>query len=603
MTDAKQPLPSTGGTTGSSPASGVSRRDLIRYGVGVGVAAAASPALLAACGNGDDGGDGDTPKGLEGVPKVELGAETTGVQYPEGYIGPKARELKSFSDGTQTFRVVVPVDTQYVGDWNKNSFSKYMEEKTGLKVQYQTVTTSGPNGTDMTKVNAMLAAGDLPDAFLGIPFTRDQLSLYGSQGVFAPLDDLIETYAPQMRQAWADFPDYQRLMKGNDGKIYGFAGMNDCYHCRVGNGRAWIYKPWLDKLGLDIPKTTEELRTVLKAFKEQDPNGHGNAIPLAAGKDNAIDRFFMGAFMYNPGEPWLRLDNEKVDFVANKPEWREGLKYLRSLYDDGVLTNDVFSMTTEAMTRLGNNPGYPRLGLVRAWYWGSFIDITYNGEGKDRWRDYVSVPGLEGPDGTHMCAWNYYQAFGTGGLQISSKVKNPELLVQWADAQMELTATMYAYSGLPQKNWDWSKAGEKGINGKQAIYWIDTWPAPVTTSWAQYSVMYRTDDYRLCQFVDAKNPNFEKDLYEASKEYEPFATKKEWELPPVIFDESQAAQNADTATSLSNHVKQSMAQFATGKKDINDDGAWDSYLKDMDKMGLPAYLSNYQQAYDNRPKG
>jgi len=602
MTDAQQQLPNTGGlTTGSGSASGVSRRDLIRFGVGVGVAAAASPMLLAACGGGDDDTGGETPQGLEGVPKKELGAETSGVQYPENYVGPKARELKTFADGQQTFRVVVPVDTVVTGDWNKNSFTKYMEEKTGLKVQFQTVTTSGPNGTDMTKVNAMLAAGDLPDAFLGIPFTRDQLSLYGSQGVFTPLDDLIETYAPQMRQAMTDYPDLRQLNKGTDGKTYTFTGLNDCYHCSISPGRALIYQPWLDKLNLEMPKTTEDLRNVLKAFKDEDPNGEGNAIPFAAGKDNAIDRYFMNAFLYNPGEPWLRLDNEKVDFVANKPQWREALKYLRSLYDDGLLGNDVFSMTGEAMTRLGNNPGYARLGFVRAYYWGSFIDITY--KGGDRWRDYVPVPPLEGPDQTRIAAWGHYVAYGTAGMQISSKVTNPELLVQWADHQMELETTVFGYGGTPNKNWTWAKAGQKGINDKQAIYALDIWPAPVGTSWNQYSVMYRTNDFRLCQFADPKNPNFEKDLYEASTIYEPFKSEKEWELPPVIFDEAQAAQNADTATSLSNHVKQSMAQFATGKKDINDDAAWDSYLKDMDKMGLPAYLANYQQAYDNRPKG
>jgi putative aldouronate transport system substrate-binding protein len=604
MTDAQQQLPRSGGSPGSSPAGGMSRRDLIRYGVGAGVAAAASPALLAACGGGKGNSGGNDTKGLEGVPKVELGAETSGVQYPEGYIGPKAREVKAFADGKQTFRIVVPVDTVVTGDWNKNAFTQYMEQKTGLKVQFQTVTTSGPNGTDMTKVNAMMAAGDLPDAFLGIPFTRDQLSLYGSQGVFTPLDDLIETYAPQMRQAMTDYPDLRALNKGTDGKTYSFAGLNDCYHCAISPGRALIYKPWLDKLGLDMPQTTEDLRTVLKAFKEKNPNGHGNAIPFAAGADNPLDRYFMNAFLYNPGEPWLRLDNDKVDFVANKPQWREALKYLRSLYDDGLLTNDVFSMTTEALTRLGNNPGYPRLGFVRAYYWGSFIDITYNGGGKDRWRDYVPVPALQGPDKTRIAAWGHYVAYGSAGLQISSKVKNPELLVQWADHQMELEATVFGYGGLKGKNWSWAKAGQKGINGKQAIYALDIWPAPVNTSWNQYSIMYRTNDFRLCQYADPKNPNFEKDLYEASTTpYQPYASKKEWELPPVIFDESQAAQNADTATSLSNHVKQSMAQFATGKKDINDDAAWDSYLKDMDKMGLPAYLSNYQQAYDNRPKG
>ena len=59
-----------------------------------------------------------------------------------------------------------------------------------MNIKFQTVVTVGPDGSqDMTKVNAMLAAGDLPDAFMGIPFTRDQLSLYGQQGAFIPLDE------------------------------------------------------------------------------------------------------------------------------------------------------------------------------------------------------------------------------------------------------------------------------------------------------------------------------------------------------------------------------------------------------------------------------
>lgn len=49
------------------------------------------------------------------------------------------------------------------------------------------------------------------------------------------------------------------------------------------NGMAWINKEWLDNLGLEMPQTTDQLMTVLEAFKTQDPNGNGEAdeIPLA----------------------------------------------------------------------------------------------------------------------------------------------------------------------------------------------------------------------------------------------------------------------------------------------------------------------------------
>jgi len=115
--------------------------------------------------------------------------------------------------------------------------------------------------------------------------------------------------------------------------------------------------------------------------------------------------------------------------------------------------------------------------------------------------------------------------------------------------------------------------------------------------------MARSNDFRLSQFADPKNPNFEKDLYEASRPYEPFAQSKDWQLPPLIFDEAGAASNADIATVLTNHVKQSLASFSIGKLDINDDAAWNDYTSKIDKMGIATYLQTYQAAYDSRPKG
>ena len=39
--------------------------------------------------------------------------------------------------------------------------------------------------------------------------------------------------------------------------------------------RMFINKAWIDKLGLTMPTTTDELKTVLKAFHDQDPNENG----------------------------------------------------------------------------------------------------------------------------------------------------------------------------------------------------------------------------------------------------------------------------------------------------------------------------------------
>ena len=39
--------------------------------------------------------------------------------------------------------------------------------------------------------------------------------------------------------------------------------------------KMFIYEPWLDALGLEMPTTTEEFYKVLVAFRDMDPNGNG----------------------------------------------------------------------------------------------------------------------------------------------------------------------------------------------------------------------------------------------------------------------------------------------------------------------------------------
>lgn len=44
----------------------------------------------------------------------------------------------------------------------------------------------------------------------------------------------------------------------------------------------FINKKWLDAVGAEVPTTTEEFAEVLRLFKENDPNGNGEAdeIPM-----------------------------------------------------------------------------------------------------------------------------------------------------------------------------------------------------------------------------------------------------------------------------------------------------------------------------------
>ncbi len=584
-----------------SRSTGLTRRDFVTRAVGVGFTAATASSLLAACNSGGgsskQGADIENPLAAKGGPKS---TPNTDVIYPEGYIGPRASKKAALVKERVTLKVVVPQEVS-VGDWQKNAFTKWYENKTNVHVDWQVVA----GGDDaMTKVNAMIASGDIPDVFMNIAFTNAQQMLYGSQGLFLPLNKLIDDYCVEVKRIFKDYPDSKSLMTATDGNIYSMPYVNDCFHCNSGN-RMWIYKPWLDKLGLDVPQTTEEFEAVLMAFKTKDPNGNGKAdeIPLTTDVDTSFDSYIMGSFMYNPGEPWLILDNGKVDVTFNKPQWREGLRYLAGLYSKGLIAKQSFTQTGEQLQRLGNRKGDPLLGAVRAFYWGSFLTID-DDDPKARWRDYVAVPTLKGPDGTQIAAWNHYGAIQTGQFVVTKACKNPDVAVQWADVQYELESIVQSYSGEYNKGWRWAKRGETGINGKQGLWTtLGTWPPEDGSWWGQLGLGYRSNDFRLGEVVDPEKPTFEKPLYENTRSaYYPYRVEKERQLPPLYMNEDQAAQTGEQAITIGNHVKQSQSKFILGQLDIDDDAAWDTYVNTLDKMGIEAYIQVYQEAYEAKYK-
>lgn len=576
------------------------RRNLLKA-AGAGLGAAALGGVVGCSPGGGSGGSGPT---IDPADRVELSEPLPEVLYPEPYIGPRAYDRKPFGDGEQTFRVVVPTDATAVGDWNSNDFSAWLEERTGVKIQYQAVNIAAPDGSqDLSKINAMLASGDLPDAFLGVGFTEAQIALYGQQGIFTDLTELVQAYAPIERQALDEIDTLKQVITAQDGKIYQFASVNDCYHCRTWSNKTYINTKYLDAIGASMPKTTDDFRQVLRELKEQNPSGHDDFIPFLSAEDESKDVWFVNPFTYNPGAPWLRLNDGTVEFVANTDGWRQGMALMRSLYDDGTLTKQSFSIDYTEMGKLGDRG---LIGVARAGYWGSFLTIEYSDDAL--WYDYEPVPPLTGPDGHSVATTNHYVE-PHYRFVITSACEHPETLVQWADYQMDLEAIMHGYYDTASnqgEKWDWAEEGEKGIDGRQAIWKMlpskTQEDAPPGASWNQLSMMYRSLDFRNGQYVDPKRPNFEARLFEASQVYQDAGEPIEQQLPPLLFDEATTAEVSDLQTTLENHVNQSMAKFSTGDLDINDDAVWNSYRDKLDQMGLSQFVELHQQSYDERPE-
>ena len=572
--------------------------------VGGAIALGSAAPVVAACSSSSGGGGNLSSAGkpVKGGPKT---TPNKSVSYPDGYVGPIASFKGPVTTERATLTVVVPQDVT-VGDWAKNEFSKWYEKRTNVHVNYKVVGGTNNSATSdvSTKVNAMIGSGDLPDVFImGYSgFTPSQLLLYGrDQKLFRPLDQYIDDYGVEIKRVFQQYPDSKKLATAPDGKIYTMPDINDCYHCRAVN-KAWIYKPWLDELGLKVPETTDELEQVLKAFKTKDPNRNGRSdeVPLTTDSLTPIDTFFMGSFLYNPGKPWLALEDGKVTAVFVQPGWREGLRYMNRLYSQGLIAKQTFTQTTEQVARLGN-ASKPVLGASIGNFWGSFMNVDVAAK-HPRYLDYVAIPTLKGPDGTRIAPSNYYEPIRLGELVVTKASKIPEIAVMWADGLYELEAVLRGYYGPQGSTWDWAKKGSVGFNGKSALYRSvpQTGAAVTGLAWDQQAVAYRSNDFRMAEAVDPANPTFEKPLYENVKAaYHPYFEPQSQDLPPLYMSSDDAGQIADQQETINTYVTGSLAKFVTGKLDPNSDKDWKSYLSTLQSMGLQKYLSINQKAYDS----
>ena len=102
---------------------------------------------------------------------------------------------------------------------------------------------------------------------------------------------------------------------------------------------------------MEIPTTTEELRTVLQAFKTQDPNGNGVAdeLPLSGFANSWHTRpwpFLLNAFIYTDDSNMLNVEDGQIIAAFAQPQWREGMRFVHSLFAEGLIDEERCSCAT-----------------------------------------------------------------------------------------------------------------------------------------------------------------------------------------------------------------------------------------------------------------
>lgn len=468
-------------------------------------------------------------------------------------------------------------------NWDDLMLWNEYEDMTNIEMDWTTVQTEAL----AEKRNLLLTGGDYPEVFFASAFSKTDLIKYGEQGIFLPLNDYIDKYAPNFKKLLDEYPSVKQGVTMADGNIYGFPTIYDPQFEALRAGAPWMKKEWLDNLGLKEPETTEDFYKVLKAFKENDPNGNGQPDEMGWGGGYGIDtfiNFLRGSFGLNKqGSMNINLDfkegTEEFRFVPTTDEYKELLMYMNRLYSEGLINKDVFTTTPQEFTAESSKGQYGFLNSI-------------DPEELMKLDGYVGMPVLEGPNGER--AYNAVSN-GLGNLGmfvLTDKAENPEAMVRWMDYFYGDEGTKMFFMGFEGVTYEENDKGEfkyldvitdnpDGLNMDQAISEYLTWPG------GYYPGIVKQKFFQGAESKDNSRLNAEK--------VKPFRIKDDDILPGLNYTVEENDQVGAIMTDIQTYIKESTAAFITGKMDFS---KWDEYVKTIDKMGVDKYMEIAQGAYD-----
>jgi putative aldouronate transport system substrate-binding protein len=467
-----------------------------------------------------------------------------------------------------------------------------LEEQTNVHVDLNLA----PYQLQLEKMGIALNAGDYDDVIAGwLLGTKDVLDLGMNQGVFLPLEDLIAKYAPNIQEV-LEIPGVRASMTLPDGHIYTIPYV-------VGEPEAtfkpYINQIWLENLGLEMPTTPEELKAVLIAFRDQDANGNGDPndeIPFSGDPNNLSLGMLAGwwgvdANSGNSDYPYFALVDGKIQFNANKPEYKQFIEFFADLYAEKLIDEEIFTQDLETWKAKGKQNLY---GVSIAYGPGDFYENyqkdtpEYEKYGENAFTALPVLKGCEHPI-YHRNSYGVTLFRSQAALTDKCDEEKAAIIIRWFD-------NLFTNDNSRQ-----SSSGPLGIcieKLDEGLYreldksdWTDEQNEKY--GWANIFTQSMPRYYHDDVVLGFGKTEPEKSFMDICDElYAPYLN----EHFPAVWATSEEDVNRASilATDINAYVKSKIAQWVSGEADVN--AEWDEYCAQLDKLGLEELTEIHRRA-------
>ena len=496
---------------------------------------------------------------------------------------------------TVTYTFFAPHNSA-VEDYYTNTFVTMYEDMTNVHIEWDLVPQAGLDD----KRALVLASNNLPDAFFGSGISVNLAVRYGDEGVFLAVEDLMDKYNPELQKMFVDMPAIKSLMFCPDGHIYQYPSVSQCYHCSYPH-KFYINRQWIENLGLTMPTTTDELYDVLKAFKEGDPTGTGvDVIPMSAAQNSWSSwpvEWIMNAFIYDINNQHIIVEDGVVAFSPTDDRYKEGLKFLRKLFEEELLDNECFIMDMAMLESKMRSGDVATVGAAPCMHYLGLLGV----EG-ERPYEYDSLPPISGPAGYKSSYWDPF-GLDKGKFVITTDAKDPEILARWIDYFYTEEGLLSQKYGVENQEWFTPTGGEMGHGeglepAPSRFDWMPgkSWSETVqNVTLNQQGPIYETRAFRGAWTADLIGSPLEPNLIAHTKPYEG-TELPEFYTDLIVLTLDEVEEFAPLKEQLDRYVNEMNAAFISGQVDIED--GWANYQQELINMGVERYVEIRQAAYE-----
>jgi len=465
-------------------------------------------------------------------------------------------------------------------DW---MFWSELTKRTNVKIEPVAV----PLSDYEQKRSLLIGAGDAP---MIIPKTyHPSEDAFVASGAILPVSDYLDLL-PNLKDKiakWHLEPELNELRQ-SDGKFYLLPGLLEKpthdYSLAV---RADI----LEELNLQVPKTWDELHTVLKAMKARYPSSYPFSDRWSKPNPGGSLLSILGA-SYGLKAGWSYQHAhwdpaaKKFDYTGATDQYKQMLQYLNKLAAEGLLDPESFTQTDDAARQ--------KLANGKSFVIGANAQTLVNENRPDLKSTLpkarlVRIPLPVGPAGEINPASRL-----ENGIMISTKAlqsKNFVAMMQFIDWLWYSDAGQeFAKWGVEGTTFTKDAAGKRTLTADVDIFGLNPKASKhLQKNFGFYNGVFAAYGGNIDLVQSFSSPE-EKEFQKVMSARQPVAVS-----PPHPFTDEEREQATLWESSLKDHVVQNSLRFILGQRPLTE---WDAYVAELKAKNSDKYIELVNKAYE-----